>query len=148
MRTLLALSVFVLTCGSSSFAGETCSFKAIDGGTPGVCSDETFSVALWVGDAEKVKSQLEANPALVHSCHHSLSYAGEWVNPLVFSICHGVSSTKAAIVATLLRAGASAQVNCESDLFKLTALKCAQQIEDKTVKNEVVRLLKAAGANR
>ncbi len=146
MRTILAVSILALVLGSASFAGEKCSFKAINGGTTGVCSDDTFTVALWNGDVAKVKSLLQANPALIQSCQQSTSYAGEWINPLVFSSCHGVYSTKAEVIKTLLASGAAAQVNCESDIFKMTALKCAQEIEDASVRNAVVGLLKAAGA--
>ena len=144
MKLLIILtSSMFLSLGA---VATECQFESVASGN--TCTDNEFAVAIWNGNTELVEQKLRPNPKLISACPTSLSYSHEFVTPLIFASCHSVYSKRAELVSILLKNGAANQINCESSLVRMTALKCANAIEDQKVRQDVLKLLKAAGASR
>lgn len=142
MKHLMITMALLLSV--SAFAAE-CEFEnAVNDKT---CTDNDFFVALWNGDTASVEQKLQTNPKLVNSCPVSTSYVNEFVTPLIFASCHSAYNKRIELVSLLLKNGAANQINCQSRFAHLTALKCANAIQDQSVKQAVLKLLKAAGAS-
>jgi hypothetical protein len=121
-----------------------CTFKGVTGDSTGTCSDWKFQYALLSSNASDIQSQLTQNPALSYSCQQEALF-GDWVTPLIFTVCDGEVATMADAVKVILAAG-DAQVNCTSHIANTTALKCVERIMDPNVKVQVKQLLLNVGA--
>ena len=140
---ILLMTVSLLFSFSAS--AEECQFQNVVSSS--TCTDDEFFVALWNGNTEIVEQKLQINPKLINSCPESTSYKNEFVTPLIFASCHSVYNKRAELVSILLKSGAANQINCESRFARMTALKCANAIQDNSVRQTVLKLLKAAGAS-
>lgn len=142
MKNLIMAAALLFSAGA--FAAE-CQFENVV--SSNTCTDDEFFVAIWNGNTEIVEQKLQTNPKLINSCPTSTSYVNEFVTPLIFASCHSVYSKRAELVSALLKSGAANQINCESRFARMTAFKCANAIQDNSVRQAVLKLLKAAGAS-
>lgn len=141
----LGLILFIFLAGQLSFGADVCQFKKLNDITLQGCTDFQFSDALASGNLAKISSMITENPDYVFACNQTETEFADQYSSLTFAICHaGTKATLPAIVDLLLKNGADP--SCRSQVSRLTALQCANQIADPSIRSQVVDMLHAAGA--
>jgi hypothetical protein len=141
------IGLFSLTFNHFAGAAEVCEFQRFNDVTFQGCTDFTFSHALETGDIEKIIQLIEKEPKYVFACNQNPEFDQDQYSSLTYAVCRAKNRpTLPAIVKYLLQNGANP--TCRSQVLKVTALECANNIQNPEIKDQVVELLLAAGADR